>query len=74
MEMKITLRVPEAYLPLLEDIRLLQSDSCNPIAPQLSSKSKSGLACKSTVGPFLYFAIKTGFWLMESSVKAFFST
>ena len=27
---KTTIKVPEAYKPLLEDIRLLQSDSCNP--------------------------------------------
>jgi uncharacterized protein (UPF0248 family) len=30
MEKKTTIKVPEAYLPLLEDIRLLHSDSCNP--------------------------------------------
>jgi hypothetical protein len=30
MEKKTTLNVPEAYLPLLEDIRLLQSDNQNP--------------------------------------------
>jgi hypothetical protein len=29
-EKKTTLKVPEAYLPLLEDIRLLQSDQNNP--------------------------------------------
>jgi hypothetical protein len=29
-EKKTTIRVPEAYLPLLEDIRLLQSDQSNP--------------------------------------------
>lgn len=30
MEKKTTLRVPDAYLGLLEDIRLLKSDECNP--------------------------------------------
>jgi hypothetical protein len=30
MEKKTTLKVPEAYLPLLEDIRLLQKDESNP--------------------------------------------
>ena len=30
MEKKTTIKVPEAYLPLLEDIRLLQKDETNP--------------------------------------------
>ena len=30
MEKKTTIRVPEAYLPLLEDLRLLESDQQNP--------------------------------------------
>jgi hypothetical protein len=30
MEKKTTIKVPEAYVPLLEDIRLLQSDQHNP--------------------------------------------
>jgi hypothetical protein len=30
LEKKTTIRVPEAYLPLLEDLRLLQSDQQNP--------------------------------------------
>ena len=30
MEKKTTIRVPDAYLPLLEDIRLLQKDETNP--------------------------------------------
>jgi ParB-like chromosome segregation protein Spo0J len=30
MEKKTTIKVPEAYLPLLEDLRLLQSDQNNP--------------------------------------------
>jgi ParB-like chromosome segregation protein Spo0J len=30
MEKKTILRVPDAYLPLLEDIRVLQSDQNNP--------------------------------------------
>jgi hypothetical protein len=30
MEKKTTIKVPDAYLPLLEDIRLLQSDQQNP--------------------------------------------
>ena len=30
MEKKTTIKVPDAYLPLLEDIRLLQSDQNNP--------------------------------------------
>jgi len=30
MEKKTTIRVPDAYLPLLEDVRLLQSDQNNP--------------------------------------------
>src|SRR4030066_1597482 len=30
MEKKTTIRVPDAYLPLLEDLRLLQSDQNNP--------------------------------------------
>jgi len=30
MEKKTTIKVPDAYLPLLEDLRLLQSDSENP--------------------------------------------
>jgi hypothetical protein len=30
MEKKTTIKIPDAYLPLLEDIRLLQSDQNNP--------------------------------------------
>src|SRR3990172_1428332 len=30
MEKKTTIRVPEAYIPLLEDIRLLSADQNNP--------------------------------------------
>ena len=30
MEKKTTIKIPEAYLPLLEDIRLLESDQNNP--------------------------------------------
>jgi hypothetical protein len=30
MEKKTTIKVPEAYLPLLEDIRLLQKDETTP--------------------------------------------
>jgi len=30
LEKKTVLRVPDAYLPLLEDLRNLQADSCNP--------------------------------------------
>jgi hypothetical protein len=30
MEKKTTIKVPEAYLPLIEDIRLLESDQNNP--------------------------------------------
>src|SRR4030066_940954 len=30
MQKKTTIRVPDAYLPLLEDIRILQSDQQNP--------------------------------------------
>jgi ParB-like chromosome segregation protein Spo0J len=30
LEKKTTIKVPDAYLPLLEDIRLLGSDQCNP--------------------------------------------
>ena len=30
MEKKTTIRVPEAYIPLLEDIRLLNADQNNP--------------------------------------------
>jgi hypothetical protein len=30
-EKKTTLKVPEAYLPLLEDVRLLKSDENNPL-------------------------------------------
>ncbi len=30
MEKKTTIRVPDAYLPLLEDVRLLKSDQNNP--------------------------------------------
>ena len=30
MEKKTTIRVPEAYVPLLEDIRLLTADQNNP--------------------------------------------
>jgi hypothetical protein len=30
MEQKTTIRVPDAYLPLIEDIRLLKSDQQNP--------------------------------------------
>ena len=29
-EKKTSIKVPEAYLPLLEDLRHLQTDSCNP--------------------------------------------
>ena len=29
-EKKTTLKVPEAYLPLIEDLRLLKSDENNP--------------------------------------------
>jgi ParB-like chromosome segregation protein Spo0J len=30
MEKKTTIKIPEAYLPLLEDVRLLQNDQNNP--------------------------------------------
>jgi len=30
MEKKTTIKVPEAYVPLLEDIRLLSADQNNP--------------------------------------------
>ncbi len=30
MEKKTTIKVPDAYLPLLEDVRLLKSDQNNP--------------------------------------------
>jgi len=30
MEKETTIKIPEAYLPLMEDIRLLQSDQNNP--------------------------------------------
>ena len=54
MEKKTTIKVPEAYVSLLEDIRLLTADQNNPNRPPLSSKSKFGGACKSTVGPTQY--------------------
>ena len=30
MEKRTTINVPDAYMPLLEDLRLLQSDQQNP--------------------------------------------
>ena len=40
MEKKTTIKVPEAYLPLLEDIRLLQTDSCNPNVTKLRQQEQ----------------------------------
>jgi hypothetical protein len=38
-EMKTTLKVPQAYKPLLEDVRLLKSDDCNP--NKMTNKQKA---------------------------------
>ena len=40
METKTTIKVPEAYLPLLEDIRLLQSDQTNPNVTTLRQQAQ----------------------------------
>ena len=40
MEKKTTIRVPDAYLPLLEDIRLLQSDQQNPNRTTIRQKEQ----------------------------------
>ncbi len=40
MENKTTIRVPEAYLPLVEDIRLLQSDKQNPNRTTLNQQEQ----------------------------------
>src|SRR5512136_2379876 len=40
MEKKTTVSVPEAYLPLLEDIRLLQSDEQNPNKTTLAQQEQ----------------------------------
>jgi hypothetical protein len=40
MEKKTTLKVPEAYMPLLEDIRLLQSDQNNPNVTTLKQQEE----------------------------------
>ena len=40
MEKKTTIKVPDAYLPLLEDIRLLQSDFCNPNVTSLRQQEQ----------------------------------
>jgi len=39
-EKKITLKVPEAYKPLLEDIRLLKSDAQNPNKMSIKQKAE----------------------------------
>jgi hypothetical protein len=40
MENKTTLKVPEAYFPLLEDIRLLQADQNNPNVTTLKQQEE----------------------------------
>ncbi len=50
MEKKTTIKVPDAYLPLLEDIRLLQETNRTQTVPRLISKSKSGRVCRNTAG------------------------
>ena len=40
MEKKITIRIPEAYLPLLEDIRLLTADQNNPNTTTLKQQEQ----------------------------------
>jgi hypothetical protein len=40
MEKKTTIKVPEAYLPLLEDIRLLQNDQNNPNVTTLKQQDQ----------------------------------
>jgi len=40
MEKKTIIKVPDPYLPLLEDIRLLQSDSCNPNVTTLKQQEQ----------------------------------
>jgi hypothetical protein len=40
MEKKTTIKVPEAYLPLLEDIRLLQKDETNPNVTTLKQQEQ----------------------------------
>ena len=40
MEKKTTIRVPDAYLPLLEDLRLLQSDKQNPNATTIKQQEQ----------------------------------
>ena len=39
-EKKTTLKVPDAYLPLLEDLRLLKSDQCNPNRMTIKQKEQ----------------------------------
>ena len=40
MEKTTTIRVPEAYVPLIEDIRLLQSDQNNPNVTTLKQQEE----------------------------------
>jgi hypothetical protein len=40
MEKKTTIRVPEAYIPLLEDIRLLSADLQNPNCTTLKQQEQ----------------------------------
>jgi len=43
-EKKTTLKVPEAYLPLLEDIRLLEVDQANPNVTTIRQKRQIWLS------------------------------
>lgn len=40
MKKKTTLKVPEAYAPLIEDIRLLATDQCNPNVTTLKQQEQ----------------------------------
>ena len=50
MEKKTTLRVPDAYSGLIEDIRLLKSDECNPNKMTDKQKEKFGAVCINMAG------------------------
>jgi len=44
MEKNTTLKVPEAYGPMLEDLRLLKSDECNPNQMTIKQKEQVWLS------------------------------
>src|SRR3990172_4097697 len=60
MEKKTTINVPDAYLPLLEDIRLLQSDQQNPNRTTIRQQEQIWSSLKKYGGAYPIITNKDG--------------